>query len=106
MIEGIVQPGHLRELDRTVEISRQPPFLEVRDMTNVPDDWAHQRIVLSMQVLVRQARDEQQCPLARFVKKTRDLLLRSCRSQWCWDCGDVHWTRRAHRKSWNDTAGA
>ena len=58
MLERVVHARHLRELDRTVEVSRQPQLLEVRDVTYVPDYGTHQRIVLTMQILIRQIRDE------------------------------------------------
>ena len=54
MLEGIVHPRHLHELDRAVEVAGEPELLEVRDVTQVPEDRAHQRIVLGVQILVRQ----------------------------------------------------
>jgi len=75
VLERVVQPRHLGELDRAVEILREPELLEVRDMANVPDDGTHQRIVLLMQILVGQPGYEQDRPRARLDKEVRDLLL-------------------------------
>jgi hypothetical protein len=59
MLERIVHPRHLRELDGAVEILGKPELLEVRDVSHVPDDWTHQRIVLPMEILIIEPRDEQ-----------------------------------------------
>src|SRR4029079_5959366 len=58
------------------EILRQPKLLEVRDVPHVPDDRTHQRIVLSVEILVIQPTHKQQCALARLRQETSDLLLR------------------------------
>src|SRR2546423_7747885 len=76
MLERIVQSRHFRKLDWSVEILGEPELLEVCDVSDIPDDRTHQRIVLPMQILIRQFRDEQQRTLARFFEKARDLLLR------------------------------
>ena len=64
MLEGIVQPRHLDELDRSVEVMSEPQLFEVRDMTQIPDDGTHQRIVLKPEILVAERRDQQKCPFA------------------------------------------
>jgi hypothetical protein len=75
MLERIVQARHLRELDGAVEILGKPELLEVRDVSDVPDDWTHQRIVLPMEILVIKPGDDQQCAVARLRQETRDFLL-------------------------------
>jgi len=59
MLERVVHPGHLRELDRSIQILGEPQLFEMRYVTYVPDDGTHERIVLSVQVFVRQSRDQQ-----------------------------------------------
>jgi hypothetical protein len=59
MLERIVYAGHLRKLDRSIQVLGKPELFEVRDMTNIPDDWAHQRVVLPVQVFVRQSGNQQ-----------------------------------------------
>ena len=55
MLERIVHARHLAELDRSVEIPVEPQLLEVRDVAEVPDDGAHQRIVLLAKLVVATA---------------------------------------------------
>jgi hypothetical protein len=72
MLERVVYPWHLGKLDRSVEISRQPELLEVRDVAEVPEYGTHQRIVLAMEILVGKAFHQQQCALPRFGQAAGD----------------------------------
>ena len=72
MLERVVQPRHLHELDRPVEVAREPQLLEVGDVAQVPEDRAHQRIVLRAEVLVAQRRHQQQRPGARLEQLVGD----------------------------------
>src|ERR1700693_78836 len=76
MLEGVVHAGHLRKLDRSIQILSEPELFEVRNVTHIPDDGTHQRVVLPVQIFVRQSRDQQQRSLSRLGKEVRDLLLR------------------------------
>lgn len=95
MLEWIVQAGHFGELDVAVEVLRQPQLLEMGDVAEIPDDRAHQRVVLAMKVLIGQGREEKQRPPSRFVEEIGELLLVGggmlrCRRHWlqlvgkCW----------------------
>jgi hypothetical protein len=53
MLEWIVHSRHLEELNRTIEVLGEPQLLEVRYVADIPDNRAHERVVLSMQVLIR-----------------------------------------------------
>ena len=64
MLEGIVHPRHLRELDRPFDVVREPERLEVHDVPQIPEDRAHQGIVLAAEILLAHGRDELQCTLA------------------------------------------
>src|SRR3954471_20027169 len=103
MLEGIVEPRHLREFDGTVEILGEPKLLEMGDVPHVPDDRAHQWVVLLVQILVRQLGYEQQCPVAGFREEVGDFLLRrrSRGESRCCGLGGSH--GRCARHS-NDTA--
>src|SRR5438477_8195409 len=59
VLERIVNPGHLREFDFSVEVLRKPKLLEMRDVTEIPKNGTHQRIVLTKKILVRQSVDDQ-----------------------------------------------
>ncbi len=73
MLERVEQPGHLAELDRSVEVAREPELLEVCDVSEVPHDRAHQRIVLPAQVVVAEGAQEEQRPRARFGECLENL---------------------------------
>src|SRR2546423_621625 len=75
MLERIVHAGHLRKLDRPVQVLSEPELLEVRNVTHIPDDRTHQWIVLSVQIFVRQSREQQQSSLSRLGQEVSDLLL-------------------------------
>ena len=70
MLERVVEARHLAELDRPVEILREPQLLEVRDVPEVPDDGTHQRIVLPVQILVRHRGYEQQRSSRASVRRS------------------------------------
>jgi hypothetical protein len=59
MLERIVQARHLRELYRSIEILGEPELLEVSDVSDIPDDGTHQRIVLDVKILVGEFRYQQ-----------------------------------------------
>src|SRR5581483_6363214 len=50
MLERIVQPRHLAELDGRVELLEQPQFLEARDMPEVPNNRTHEHIMLLLEI--------------------------------------------------------
>src|SRR5687768_3505964 len=68
MLERVVHPGHLRKLYRPAQVPRQPQLLEVRDVSDIPDDRTHQGIMLPVKIVVRQARDQEQCAVARLTE--------------------------------------
>jgi hypothetical protein len=68
MLEGIEETGHLDELDGTVEVPGQPELLEVSDVPEIPDDWAHERIVLQAELSVGQRLHQQERPGSSFRK--------------------------------------
>src|SRR5687768_4650468 len=68
MLEGIEEAGHFDELDWTVEVLRQPELLEVSDVPQIPDDRAHEGIVLQAQVSVRERLNQQERPGSSFCK--------------------------------------
>ena len=86
VLERVVHPRHLRELDRPTQVPGEPELFKVRDVPDIPDDRAHERIVLPMQIHVRQFRDEEQCPLARLGQEVADGLFRRA----CLDGGCRH----------------
>jgi hypothetical protein len=51
MLHGIEQSRHFHELDFAVQIPGQPEFFEVRNVAEVPDDRAHERIVLDPEIV-------------------------------------------------------
>jgi len=75
MLERVVHSRHLRKLDRTIQILGEPEFLEVGDVPDVPDDRTHQRIVLPMQILVRESGYQQRRSIPRLSQETRDVGL-------------------------------
>src|ERR1700682_2722147 len=75
MLKRVVQAGHLRKLDRAIQILGEPELLEVRDVPDVPDDRTHQRIVLPMQILVRKSGYQQRRSIPRLGQETRDVSL-------------------------------
>jgi hypothetical protein len=58
MLKGIEEARHFDELDRTIEVMSEPELLEVRYVSEIPEDRAHQGIMLHLELLVRQGRDE------------------------------------------------
>jgi hypothetical protein len=46
VLEWIEEARHLYKLDGPVEVASEPELLEMRDMTQVPEEWAHEGIVL------------------------------------------------------------
>ena len=64
VLEGIEEPGHLDELDRAVEVAGEPELLEIGNVTQIPEDRAHERIVLGTELLVGQWRREEERPVA------------------------------------------
>jgi len=74
MFEGIVEPGHLHKLDRPVQIPGEPQLLEMGDMPEVPQQRAHQGVVLDSQVFIRQGGKKQQRAGSGFFELLRDCL--------------------------------
>ena len=74
MFEWIEDPRHLAEFDRSLEIAHEPQLLEVRDVTEVPDDGTHQGVVLGVQVVVGERLHELERASARFVEAVGDLF--------------------------------
>jgi hypothetical protein len=68
MLEGIVHSRHFAEPDLPIEILREPEFFEVGDVTEIPQERAHERIVLPNQVLIAHARDQLDGPSAGLVE--------------------------------------
>src|SRR6476469_528466 len=66
MLEWIVHPGHFRKFNRAIEILSQPELFEMRNVSQVPQNWAHERIMLSQQIFLSETVDEQERSLARF----------------------------------------
>jgi hypothetical protein len=58
VLEWIVDARHLAEFHRAVHVPRQPQLFEVSDVAQIPDDRAHQRVVLLAQLVVRQRLDQ------------------------------------------------
>jgi hypothetical protein len=52
MLERVEHPGHLDELDGALEVASEPELLEMGDVSQIPQDRAHQRIVLAPQILI------------------------------------------------------
>jgi hypothetical protein len=76
MLEGIVQPGHLHELYRTIEVARQPELLEMGDVPQIPQNGAHESIVLTPEIFVGQRSQEQEGTLPRLVElRRKDLVV-------------------------------
>jgi len=74
VLERIVEARHLHELDRTIQVLGEPQLLEVRDVPEIPENGAHQRIVLDPQIFVTERLEQQQRALARFLKLSCDDL--------------------------------
>ncbi len=72
MLEGVVHPRHFRELDGAVEILCQPELLEVCDVSQVPQNRAHQRIVLAMKLLIGKTFDKKERALPRLGHEAGD----------------------------------
>jgi hypothetical protein len=66
MLERIEQTRHLDELDRAIEISGEPQLLEVSDVPQIPDDRAHERIVLEPQLGVGKRLNQEKRPGSSF----------------------------------------
>jgi hypothetical protein len=68
MLEGIEETRHLHELDRSIEVPGQPQFFEMRDVPEIPDDRAHERVMLQPQLRVSKWLNQQECPGPSFPK--------------------------------------
>jgi hypothetical protein len=66
VLKRIEEPGHLDKLYGALKVTRQPELLEVGDMTQVPQDRAHQGVMLSSQLVVIQGSKEQKRPVSGF----------------------------------------
>src|SRR2546423_7139037 len=75
MLERIVESGHFRKFDRSIQILSEPELLEVCNVPDVPYDRTHQGVMLSMQVFVGEPGNEQQRPLSRCREEMRDVVL-------------------------------
>ena len=74
MLERVVDARHLSELDRPLEIPHEPQLLEMRDVPEIPDDGTHQRIVLPVEILLRQRFDEEQRARTRLVEARANFI--------------------------------
>src|SRR5687768_15051542 len=89
MLERVVHAGHLRKFDSATQVTREPELFEVSDVAYVPDDRAHERVVLPVKVLVRESGYEEESPLAGFREEVANQLLRrQCLERRC-----LHWRR-------------
>ena len=74
ILEGVVHPGQpfgARSL--TLDIFQQPDFLKVRDVAQVPDDGGHEWVVLPLEVLIRERRNQEQRASSGLVQEVGDL---------------------------------
>jgi hypothetical protein len=62
MLEGVEEARHFNELYRPIQVMGQPELLEVSYVSEIPEDGTHERIVLRLELLIRQRRDEQEGP--------------------------------------------
>jgi hypothetical protein len=74
VLERVVHAGHFHEFDRAVEVSGEPELLEMGDMAQIPQDRAHQRIMLQPELLVGERRHNQQRPGAGLEQPLGDGL--------------------------------
>ena len=74
VLERIVDAGHLAELHGAVDVPVEPQLLEVGDVAEVPDDRAHERIVLHSEIVVRERLDQPNCPGASFAQQLGDSV--------------------------------
>src|ERR1700691_2155535 len=78
MFEWIEQPWHLAQRRepgvRTFKMPEQPQLLEAGDVPQVPHNGAHQRIVLDVQILVAEWRDQQLGARTDVGQQCGDLL--------------------------------
>jgi hypothetical protein len=81
MLEWIVQPGHLGELDGAFEITGEPELLERGDVTEIPEHRAHQGIVLAMQIVVGEHADDRERPLPRLGQTGREAFPETIRGR-------------------------
>ena len=65
MLERIVGARHLREANGAGHVPVQPQLLERRNVAEVPEDGAHEGIVLRGNVLIRERRNDRERVLAR-----------------------------------------
>ena len=72
MLEGIEHPRHLDELDRPVEVAGEPELLEMGDVPHIPEDRAHEHVVLHPELVVGQRRDQMEGPRARLGQPLGD----------------------------------
>ena len=74
MLERVVDPRHLAELHRAVHVPVEPQLFEVRDVPQIPDNGAHQRIVLHPEIFVGNRLGQPDRPLSRLVKQRSNAL--------------------------------
>src|SRR5436190_12487104 len=87
MLERVVDTRHLSELDRSLEIPNEPQFLEVGDVAQIPDDGTHERIMLSVEVVLAERIDEEKRPGARLVESRGNVV------------SSHEWPGRVHRST-------
>src|SRR6185312_12867813 len=74
MLERVEHPGHLDELDGALEVASEPELLEMGDVSQIPQDRAHQRIVLAPQILIAQRGDQEHGPRSGLEQLPGDSL--------------------------------
>ena|SRR5436305_1244711 len=81
MLEWIVHPWHLDEFDFSVEVAVEPKLLERANVAKVPEDGAHEWIVLLVEVLFAHRLDQTERARARLREQARDLHARGSYSR-------------------------
>jgi hypothetical protein len=56
MLKRVVESGHLNELDRPVEVAGEPELLKMSYVAEIPENRAHQRIVLNPEIVIGERR--------------------------------------------------
>jgi hypothetical protein len=72
VLEGVVEPRHFHELDLPIQVPRQPELFEMRDVPQIPEDRAHQRVMLSPEILIRERTQQEEGSLPCLPKLGSD----------------------------------
>jgi hypothetical protein len=78
MLEGVIESRHLNELNRPLEISGEPELLKMSYVPEVPEDRAHQRIVLHPEIVIGERRQQQEGTSAGLFQLPGDGLTFDC----------------------------